>query len=71
MDHADIADELATETIERAVAARIKYLGISADACEQCGDAIPIARQIAVPGVQTCVLCAGQIELKKQGVRRG
>ncbi|MCD9491066.1 TraR/DksA family transcriptional regulator [Photobacterium phosphoreum] len=29
----------------------------SAAECEECGDIIPTARQLAVPGCQCCVLC--------------
>ena len=29
----------------------------SATECEECGDPIPIARQLAVPGCQCCVMC--------------
>lgn len=29
----------------------------SAEACEECGDEIPAARRLAIPGVQLCVFC--------------
>ena len=29
----------------------------SAEYCEECGDEIPEARRLAVPGVQLCVFC--------------
>lgn len=29
----------------------------SAEECEECGDEIPEARRLAVPGVQLCVFC--------------
>lgn len=29
----------------------------SAEFCEDCGDEIPLARRLAVPGVQVCVFC--------------
>ena len=29
----------------------------SAEECEECGDEIPEARRLAVPGVQFCVFC--------------
>ena len=34
----------------------------SADYCEDCGDEIPEARKLAVPGVQRCVFCQEQLE---------
>lgn len=38
--------------------------GESAEHCEECGDPIPEARRIAVPGVEYCVKC--QTEMDKQ-----
>ncbi len=35
---------------------------VSADWCEDCGIEIPDARRKAVPGVQLCVDCQGEIE---------
>jgi phage/conjugal plasmid C-4 type zinc finger TraR family protein len=35
---------------------------ISAEWCEDCGAEIPEARRKAVPGVQLCVDCQGEIE---------
>jgi phage/conjugal plasmid C-4 type zinc finger TraR family protein len=29
----------------------------SAEECEECGDEIPLARRIAVPGCKLCVFC--------------
>jgi len=29
----------------------------SAEECEECGDEIPLARRMAIPGVQLCVFC--------------
>ena len=34
----------------------------SAEICEECGDDIPLARQLAVPGVQYCVYCQEKFE---------
>jgi phage/conjugal plasmid C-4 type zinc finger TraR family protein len=25
--------------------------------CEECGEDIPVARQLAIPGVKLCILC--------------
>lgn len=36
----------------------------SAEECEECGDEIPEARRLAVPGVQLCVFCQEKHERK-------
>lgn len=36
--------------------------GESAEYCEECGEAIPEARRIALPGVQYCVQCQTALE---------
>jgi len=36
----------------------------SAEECEECGDAIPEARRIAVPGCKLCVFCKEKQERK-------
>ncbi|MBP2279529.1 phage/conjugal plasmid C-4 type zinc finger TraR family protein [Psychrobacter sp. PL15] len=36
--------------------------GESAELCDECGNAIPEARRIAVPGVQHCVGCQTELE---------
>ena len=65
---ADIAD-LAQDHIERemgaALEARKQAPQDSADCCVECGLEIPGARQIALPGVQTCVDCAEMLERKR------
>lgn len=48
---ASISDELAR--MKRQSGAR----GPSATECDDCGEAIPEARRIAVPGVRLCVAC--------------
>jgi len=32
--------------------------------CEQCGNGIPEARRLALPGVRLCISCKKEIELK-------
>lgn len=34
----------------------------SANTCRMCGEPIPVDRQIAVPGVETCIECQKDIE---------
>lgn len=66
---ADAADR-AGELIERTQAALEASIVLtraaphidSADECAECGDLIPSARQIAVPGCQLCTDCATLIE---------
>lgn len=59
MDEAD----LALETDERyralalAVLARHAPRGVSAADCKECGDPIPEARRVAVPGCERCAAC--------------
>lgn len=40
----------------------------SADECMECGELIPSARQIAVPGCQLCVECADRVERAARGL---
>lgn len=41
----------------------------SAPVCEQCEENIPLARQIAVPGVQLCVQCqSAREQLQRRGL---
>ncbi len=65
MDDADRAQA----HMERELEARISAArGIappaaeSADCCVECGLHIPSARQVAVPGCQTCTECAATLE---------
>ncbi len=40
--------------------------GESATECARCGEPIPEARRLALPGVQTCIEC--QEDLERQGL---
>lgn len=40
------------------IANRVRYVGVSAHECVECGDLIPQGRREALPGVQLCVECA-------------
>lgn len=51
--HAQILNENAIH----AVLAQARYVGPSAEFCQECDDPIPVARQKAVPGCQYCVEC--------------
>jgi phage/conjugal plasmid C-4 type zinc finger TraR family protein len=69
-DKASAVTERDTALAIAAIRAECSSTVISADDCEQCGAEIPIARQIAVPGVQACVTCASRAELAAKGVKR-
>ncbi len=68
----DDADRAGIE-IERQEARALKKIQLkqqftvedSADDCEQCGNQIPSARQIASPGCTMCVECASRAEQEK------
>ena len=40
--------------------------GESLRECEECGEAIPEARRVAVPGVRHCVACQEELEAARQ-----
>jgi len=66
-DEADRANELAQIAVDHAVQ-RIKNKQFtykdSADECIECGNLIPSARQLAIPGVQLCIECQRWAERK-------
>ena len=49
--------------------------GASAEVCDECGEQIPQARRLALPGVKYCVTCQAELEgeqaLTKSFNRRG
>jgi phage/conjugal plasmid C-4 type zinc finger TraR family protein len=53
----EMAEQAAEAERQRAIDARVRYVGVSALECESCGDDIPEARRVAVPGCQACVHC--------------
>lgn len=65
----------AQEYIERITAAgidalRIDYSAESAEICMKCDGEIPKRRRDAFPGVQTCIDCQQEVELRER-IRRG
>jgi phage/conjugal plasmid C-4 type zinc finger TraR family protein len=69
MDQFDRATEIEEAMREDALQAqawrntkRGKSAADSAENCELCEAAIPLARRVAVPGVQLCVDCQADIE---------
>ncbi|ULR29962.1 DksA/TraR family C4-type zinc finger protein [Dickeya fangzhongdai] len=59
-------------TVDDAIARARSLLhqGDSAEYCEECGEAIPQARRLALPGVRFCVQCQEQLD-KTQAVNSG
>lgn len=66
-DEIDFAQGRIETELASALSARVIYAGQSAHECD-CGDSIPEARRLAVPGVQTCVACAERGEIKRRSV---
>lgn len=66
MEVNDMASEVEEMFREHAIAAQLAVhasgSGASATHCEHCGEAIPEARRLAVPGVVLCVPCKQHIE---------
>ena len=57
-DQFDRASKLEEMDRELAINNRVRYVGISATRCNDCGDLIPQGRREAVPGCKYCVECA-------------
>ena len=58
MDEIDHAMQREHEDRERAIAAvRGRTGGVSSGTCKNCGEPIPLARQLAICGVQRCIDC--------------
>ncbi|WP_409161623.1 TraR/DksA C4-type zinc finger protein [Pectobacterium sp. B2J-2] len=75
----DLDDEMAMSTTEQLLQSSLSLIlqevhngRISNAYCEGCGNEIPEARRLAVPGVALCVGCQEVEEhLTKVGIRRG
>nr|WED67849.1 TraR/DksA C4-type zinc finger protein [Pectobacterium colocasium] len=78
MSH-DLDDEMAMATTEQLLQSSLSLIlrnvhngRISNTCCDACGNEIPEARRLAVPGVELCVGCQEVEEhLTKVGSRRG
>lgn len=42
--------------------------GVSREVCEECGEAIPKARQEALPGVRLCVVCQEEADSEASAI---
>lgn len=65
-DSIDAAQVESDKHLECILANRVilNPLKVSASDCVECGDLIPNGRQLAIPGVDTCVSCQTIIEMK-------
>lgn len=74
-DIIDRAQEREEELRQDALADRARQAqttaGDSATVCAMCGEDIPEARRLAVPGVQTCIECQTDVERLGMTARRG
>lgn len=73
-DDVDRASEREAELLADALRDQARRAGLagktvadSAEWCERCGDEIPQARRVAVPGCMYCVACQARAE--KRGAR--
>lgn len=67
-DLIDDANEHAEHLLQQALAQHQRRAGsqaTSAEWCEGCGEAIPLARRVAVPGCQRCVDCQQVHEVRR------
>ena len=70
-DEADMAQvriDMDLELAIRAARGVMPVPGISAPECAECGEPIPDARRLAIPGVDTCRDCA---DARESRLRRG
>lgn len=62
-----VQDQIDDTVKDAVLAARLRLpSGESAEDCDLCGEDIPKARRLAMPGVRTCVACQSQ---RDAGVR--
>jgi phage/conjugal plasmid C-4 type zinc finger TraR family protein len=73
MDIADMADRFIEDqllTSLQAIQRKKTMLLEPSGCCDECGGAIPEARQLAVPGCSHCVCCADRLERLGSGYSR-
>lgn len=68
MDDTDRASEIEQAMREAAIArARAGgYGGVAAERCAACGEEIPAARRLAMPGARLCVCCRAREERRER-----
>ncbi|MBC7211081.1 MAG: TraR/DksA C4-type zinc finger protein [Pseudomonas sp.] len=67
----EMAQQREMDEREAAIAARVRYEGVSLAECEECGGEIPLARREAVRGCRLCFDCQAFADKMSAGVRRG
>lgn len=67
----EMAQQREMDEREAAIAARVRYEGVSLAECEECGSEIPQARRDAVKGCRMCIACQADEDKMSAGVRRG
>ena len=60
----ELGEQVQAAALQRAIDNRVRYEGVSALECDDCGDEIPEARRLAVPGCRLCVDCQGLAEAR-------
>lgn len=61
----EMAEQAQAGRLQQTIDSRVRYQGVSAAACDDCGEDIPEARRLAVPGCRLCVECQGLQEVKR------
>lgn len=64
-DEIDISQSESDFLLSLRLSQRAQYQGQSAEACVECGEHIPLARRMALPGVKHCVCCIELQELSR------
>lgn len=67
----EMAQQRELDEREAAIAARVRYEGVSLSECEECGVEIPPARREAVKGCRMCTDCQAFADKMSAGVKRG
>ncbi|HHR5829567.1 TPA: TraR/DksA C4-type zinc finger protein [Providencia alcalifaciens] len=62
-DEIDISQAESEFLLSLRLSQRAQYQGQSAKVCIECGDNIPLACRMALPGVKHCVYCVERQEL--------
>ncbi|QBX86458.1 TraR/DksA family transcriptional regulator [Enterobacter roggenkampii] len=71
-DIIDQANELVEHRLQLAIQKhRIDKNEVSAKHCSECGEDIPEARRVAMPGCKTCASCQENLELMQRQLRGG
>ena len=61
-----VQDQIDSSVADAVAAARSRLrAGTSLLNCEECGEVIPQARRIAVPGVRLCIDCQNEIDINQ------